>query len=300
MLAYDVEKAFDSVWHKGLLFKMIKYKFPTYIVKLVKSFITKRSFHVSINGCTSKTHNILAGVPQGSVLSPILYNIFMSDFKISSCVKGMFADDTSVQKASNNPKIIVKSLNKASQELSDFCAKWKIRLNGSKTQASFFTRRRAERWYPSEEVTVLNSKIPWNYRIKTLGLTLDKTLTFSEHIELTVEKSLRLFGSLYPLLNKRSRLNTHNKMLIYKAIIRSTLLYACPVWGECAPSHINKLQIIQNKCLKLIYGLPVTYPTYDLHKIANIMTIRDQIEKISHKFKSKLQMSENRLIRELH
>lgn len=300
MLAYDVEKAFDSVWHKGLLYKMIKYKFPTYITKLVKSFLTKRSFHVSIDGTASKSHNIIAGVPQGSVLSPILYNIFMSDLAISFCEKCMFADDTSVQKSAKSPTKIVKSLSSASKQLSDFCKKWKIKLNGGKTQASYFTRRRAAKWFPSDEVSVLDCNIPWSHNLKTLGVTLDKSMTFREHIDLTVEKSLKHLAVLYPLLNRKSKLNIPNKMLIYKAIIRSTLLYACPVWGDCAASHINKLQLIQNKSLKLIYSLPSRHSTYDLHKIANLPTIKAQIDKISLRFRSKLPLSVNQLIRQLH
>lgn len=300
MLTFDVEKAFDSVWHKGLLYKMTKLKFPMYITKLVQSFLHKRSFHVLINGSVSKTYNIIAGVPQGSVLSPILYNIFTSDLKITTCEKGMFADDTSVQNAGKNPKKILKNLNSASKQLSDYCRKWKIKLNDDKTQAAFFTRRRAAKWYPSDKVSVLNSEISWNDHIKTLGVTLDKSLTFQKHIDLTVDKSLRHFAALYPLLNRKSKLNVDNKTTIYKAIIRSTLLYACPVWGECAKSHISKLQTIQNKCLKVIFDLPSRYPTYDLHKIANIPTIQVQIAKISEKFRSKLLSSDNQLIRQLH
>lgn len=297
LLAFDIEKAFDSVWHKGLVHKMFKLKFPLYITKLIRSFLSKRSFQVSINGTNSKSYNIVAGVPQGSVLSPTLYNIFTSDLIIAHCEKGMFADDTTLQYSSKSPNKILKNLNSGSKELSDYCLKWKIRLNDAKTKAAFFTKRKALRWYPSDEVTVLSSRISWNNDIKTLGLTLDKTLTFNKHIDLTIEKALKCLGALYPLLNRNSKLNVPNKLTVYNAIIRNTLLYACPVWYECAETHLKKLQIIQNKCLKIIYDLPRNYPTLGLHRTINYPTIKEQILKTTQNFNRKLSYSENQLIR---
>jgi len=299
MLAFDIEKAFDSVWHKGLVHKMFTLKFPLYIIKLILSFLSQRSFQVSLNGTSSKSYNIVAGVPQGSVLSPTLYNIFTSDLKISKCEKGMFADDTTMQLSAKRPDTILRNLNLASKELSDYCSTWKVKLNDSKTKAAFFTRRKASKWYPSDKVTVLNSKISWESSIKTLGVTFDKTLTFNKHTDLSIEKALKRLAALYPLLNRKSKLNVSNKLTVYKAVIRSTLLYACPVWYGCAETHINKLQIIQNKCIKLICNLPRNYPTNCLHRLVNLPTIKEQISKITLKFQKKLPMSENQLIRNL-
>jgi hypothetical protein len=299
MLTFDIEKAFDSVWHKGLVHKMFKLKFPLYIIKIIQSFLSQRSFQVSINGSYSKAYNIIAGVPQGSVLSPILFNIFTSDLIIQKCEKGMYADDTTLLVSAKNPDKIVKYLNLGSKQLSDYCQKWKIKLNGSKTKAAFFTRRKIAKWYPNDEVTVINSKISWDNTIKTLGLTFDKRLTFNRHTDLSIEKALKLFFSLYTLLNRKSHLNTTNKMTIYTAIIRSTLLYACPVWSNCAETHMNKLQIMQNKCLKTIFNLPRNHPTHFLHRSLIYPTFKEQVSKISLNFKRKLIISENHLIRSL-
>ncbi len=209
----------------------------------------------------------------------------------------MFADDTTLQYSAKSPNKILKNLNSGSKELSDYCLKWKIRLNDAKTKAAFFTKRKALRWYPSDEVTVLSSRISWNDDIKTLGLTLDKALTFNKHIDLTIEKALKCLGALYPLLNRNSKLNVPNKLTVYNAIIRNTLLYACPVWCGCAETHLKKLQIIQNKCLKIIYNLPRNYPTLGLHRTINYPTIKEQILKTTQSFNRKLSYSENQLIR---
>lgn len=143
MLTFDIEKAFDSVWHKGLIYKMFKLKFPLYLVKIIYSFLSRRFFYVSINGSNLPTYEIVAA------LSPTLFNIFTSDLIITASEKGLFADDDSVFSAQKNPQKIINNLNVASKQLSDYCSKWKIKLNPNKTQAMFFSRRKAARWLPS-------------------------------------------------------------------------------------------------------------------------------------------------------
>lgn len=299
-ITFDIEKAFDSVWHKGLLHKMFLLKFPLYLTKLIQSFLMNRSFYVSINNHASNTFRILAGVPQGSVLSPTLYNIYTSDLNVTHSEKAFFADDSCLYVSAKSPHKVVKKLNAAGKELSDFAIKWKIKINDSKTNAAFFTKRTAQKWLPSEEITIRNSRIAWSNSIKYLGVTLDKTLTFKTQTDLIADKALKLLGMLYPLLSRKSRLNTANKILIYRAIIQSVLLGACPVWGNCANLHINKLQVIQNKCLKIVTNLPKHHSTYDLHRRAALFQISQQISKINLNFRSKLLRSDNPLIRNLY
>lgn len=300
MITFDIEKAFDSVWHKGLLYKLSCLKFPLYLIKIIQSFISNRYFYVSIKNCKSNTFQILAGVPQGSVLSPTLYNIFTSDLNITKSERAFFADDTCLYKSARSPGIIIKSLNAASKQLADYSTKWKIKLNDTKTNATFFTRRTAQRWLPSDGIAIRNSVIDWKNSTKYLGVTLDKTLTFKPHIDIMHSKALKLLGALYPLINRKSRLNTTNKIRIFRAIIQSTLLGACPVWGNCAKYHIERLQVIQNKCLKIIFNLPPYYNTYDLHRLASMPTISQQIAKINLNFRSKMLRSQNPIIRSLH
>lgn len=300
MVTFDIEKAFDSVWHKGLLHKLFILKFPLYLIKIIQSFLSKRSFYVSINNHKSNIFQILAGVPQGSVLSPTLYNIFTSDLNITKSEKAFFADDTCLYKSAKSPGKIIKNLNAASKQLTDYSTKWKIKLNDDKTNATFFTRRTAQKWLPSEGITIRNSQIAWKNSIKYLGVPLDKTLTFRPHVDAMQGKALKFLGSLYPLLNRKSRLNTTNKIRIFRAIIQSILLGACPVWGNCAKHHIQKLQTIQNKCLKIIYNLPPYYNTRDLHKLDSIPTITQQISKINLNFRNKMLSSDNPIIRSLY
>lgn len=301
MLTFDIEKAFDSVWHKALLHKMFLLKFPLHLVLIIKSFLLNRTFHVSIGSEKSETFQIVAGVPQGSVLSPILFNIFTSDINIppNTCEVALFADDTAFYYSHKNPSKIVNHLNSASKYLTDYCSQWKIKLNAAKTQATFFTRRRCQRLLPTEQVKILNSYIPWTNDLKYLGVTLDKTLTYQKHTKLVAEKALKYIGILYPLINRKSKLSKFNKITLYRMVFQSVLLYACPVWGSCAQCHINKLQLVQNKCLKIILNLPYDHPTTDIHHISNVPMLNHQINKISYKFNGRLSGSDNLLIRQL-
>ena len=95
MILLDVEKAFDRVWHEGLLYKLINNKFSPYLIKIIKSFLENRKFRVMIEGKLSATNTIPYGVPQGAVNSPTLYNIYTHDIPHQRHTQlALYADDT--------------------------------------------------------------------------------------------------------------------------------------------------------------------------------------------------------------
>jgi hypothetical protein len=97
MLLLDIEKAFDTVWHDGLIYKMCAKSFPLFLVKLTQSFLTDRTFSVHYRGLESAVHQIPAGLPQGATLSPTLYGIFTCDLpELPNCDLTVFADDTAI------------------------------------------------------------------------------------------------------------------------------------------------------------------------------------------------------------
>jgi hypothetical protein len=120
MVALDINSAFDKVWHKGLIHKLTNYNFPLYLIKVVANFLKDRKFHVGINSSLSETYTFLAGVPQGTVLEPILYLIFTADIPhIGNAKLSIFADNTAVFTAYNccnniliNLQVAVDSLQK--------------------------------------------------------------------------------------------------------------------------------------------------------------------------------------------
>lgn len=297
MVMLDVEKAYDSVWQDAIIHKLIVARFPMYLVKLIQSFLRERSFQVTVNGSLSPIHGIPFGVPQGSVLSPTLYNVFSADVLMVDGVSyAFFADDTGYFVSDSDPKVIKTKLQAAQNHLQEFQRQWRIKINPTKTQAVFFSRRRSPRYLPSSKVKVCGLEVDWSNEAKYLGVLLDKMLLFDKHTDQTLKKCKSLIRSLYSLVNRRSRLQLHNKLLLYKCVFRAVLTYGFPAWKNCAATHRKKLQRMQNKLLKMIYNLDPWYPTDDLHQLAELDTIDEFIDRMFLKFRTSCQMSDNPLI----
>lgn len=297
MLSMDIEKAFDSVWHNALIYKLLKYDFPTSLVRLIQSYLKNRSFYVKILNETSNTHDILAGVPQGAVLSPFLYNIFIADFpKIQNTHVAFYADDTAILVPGLDPNEVCVKMQNAFDKLTKFYTKWKIQINTNKTQCVYFTRRRALRYLPQQNLLLNGQEVPWDNTLKYLGLYLDKKLTFKCHIECAINKTEKIIRILYPLINRKSQMNIRNKLIIYKAILRPVLTYACPIFANCASTHLRQMQIFQNRCLKIISNLPKWHNTDDLHYQTNVNMIVDFINTRRMKFNNSLMLINNPLI----
>lgn len=297
LVALDIEKAFDSVWHEGLLIKLLKFKFPPHVIKMISSFLKERKFQVHYKTARSKIVPINNGVPQGSILSPVLYNIYVGDIPTPKyCEIANFADDTIIYTSADNANQIIDHLESDYEQIINYFRKWKIQINHSKTNAIFFTRRRLTECVPQRNLNLNNINIPWQSTIKYLGITLDKRLTFSPHIDQTIKKTKITVRNLYSLLNRKSILSLDKKLLLFKSVIQPIMLYGSPSWGRCAITHIKKLQIQQNKCLKLITNKPYFFSTRLLHENTGVKPIQDKISKLTNNFNLKLQYIDNPLI----
>lgn len=300
MILFDIEKAFDSVWHDGLIFKLHKMGFPPYLCAMIKSFTASRTFKVHINADRSSAKAIPAGLPQGSILSPTLYSIFVADLKFNQHTQSAcYADDTAIYSSANRTTTIQKNLQKSLSKVENFFEKWKIKANAQKTQAIIFPFNNQFKRRPTERLKLCDSPIDYSDSINYLGVTLDKKLNLKLHIDNTRKKAIKSMSALYPLISRRSTLNIKNKLLLYKAVIRPIMSYASPIWRRAAPTNRKKLQIVQNKCLKIIHNLPWRTSTTELHMTANIPLLAEFIHKLQHNFNIKCNNSEFALIREL-
>ncbi|KAL4112785.1 hypothetical protein QTP88_016514 [Uroleucon formosanum] len=198
----DVSKAFDKVWHKGLLYKLKSFNTPKYLFNIINSFLTNRQFSVKINDNFSVPRTISAGVPQGSKLGPILFNIFISDIPQSPRTNiALFADDTTIYSESRNVEAIINNLQDHLNLLATWCNSWKIHINASKSSAVIFSLRRYSTPPP---LRFGNDSIPWQSSVKYLGVTLDKRLTWGPHIASKLQQAYQRLSMLFPILNKKS------------------------------------------------------------------------------------------------
>ncbi|KAL4143248.1 hypothetical protein QTP88_005603 [Uroleucon formosanum] len=173
----DVEKAFDRVWHDGLLYKMSTLKIPQNLIKLTQSFLSNRSFRVRIEDKLSSLRDIQAGVPQGSCLAPTLYLIFTNDIPVNNKASvALFADDTMYLTSNHNANIAIIQLQRQLQQTSVWFKKWRLRINASKTIAILFSRKRTNNL---PQISINDTLIPWSTHVMYHGVTFGRTLNFA-------------------------------------------------------------------------------------------------------------------------
>lgn len=301
LILLDVEKAFDTVWHHGLLYKLVTANIPKYLCKIIADFLVNRKFAVSLNNGISSYKNISAGLPQGSILSPILFSIFTSDFKPNKEADvAYYADDTALISASKLTSALMKKMEQSIKVCSRYFKKWKIKINHLKTQCIIFPFNKSPKRTPSRQLRFEGNDIDIQNEVKYLGVILDKKLLFHKHIHSSCDKALKSFRALWPFLNRRSFLSQKNKNLIFKCVIRPCLSYASPIWYKSAKCHLKRMQIIQNKCLKIIYRKPWRYPTSSLHEETGYELFADFIKRLNEHYFLKVQHSPYSIIRECY
>ncbi|KXJ78575.1 hypothetical protein RP20_CCG004133 [Aedes albopictus] len=279
---------------------MLLGNFPSYILKLIRSFLVNRSYHVAVNGHTSDRYEVPFGVPQGAVLSPTLYNIFTADMVMLDDVQYyLFADDTGFIAADSDPVIVVDKLQAAQNAIENYQRKWKIKTNANKSQAIFFTRKRSPQKLPQQAISIWGQHIPWSDDVGYLGLTLDRRLTFATHVNKVLGKCDKLTRMLYPLINRRSHLDKNSKLLLYKLVFMPSMTYGFPAWFDCAATHRKKLQTKQNRLLKMMLNLDPFHPTEDLHRLAKVELIDEWIQRVLPKFWLGCATSANPLLEQL-
>jgi hypothetical protein len=233
---------------------MIVSGYPLWLVKVVQSYLSNRVAYVSVNDSTSSSFDIPAGVPQGSLLSPHLFNIFINDIPLDEDVDlAIFADDTALFCHSpwTNIKQIINKLLRALTSISDFFAKWKIRINKSKTEFIIFSHsNRMISKLVDNPITFEGSLFDWKKSVKYLGVTLDLKLSFKAHIDTAVQKARGVSHNLFSFLKKNNSLPMAQKVAIYRSLIRPVMSYACPIFTNCPKKHFEKLRVQQEKSFR--------------------------------------------------
>lgn len=291
----DISQAFDRVWHEGLLFKLTN-TLPHHLYGILKSFLQQRHFIVQNGEALSDLCPIKAGVPQGSVLGPILYLLFTADLPTSeSLTIGTFADDTAILAAHSDPKIASQTLQKGLNDIAQWLKKWRIKANGTKSVNITFTLRRGS----CPPVTLNNIDVPQADHVKYLGLHLDKRLTWQKHI-FTKRKQLGIqTRKLYSLIGRKSQLSLENKILLYKAILEPIWTYGIQLWGTASHSNIEIIQRLQNKALRMLTNAPWFVPNELLHRDLRMPTVKNEILRHTKSYKERIGRHPNVLARPL-
>jgi hypothetical protein len=180
----------------------------------------QRKFWVSVEGEMSTPRSMQAGEPQGSILSPTLYNLYINDTpQTPGMYLALFGDDTCLYSTDRKEGYVLRKIQRGLDSMAAWCKHWNIKINEDKTRAIYFTRRNR----PPDSLLTLNGKnIPFVNNVKYLGVLLDKRMTWRLHIQMTEAKAFRTFIRIYSLL-KSERLSANIKLTLHKALIRSVM-----------------------------------------------------------------------------
>ncbi|CAK1547668.1 unnamed protein product [Leptosia nina] len=291
----DIQQAFDRVWHKGLLCKL-KQHLPNTAYMLLRSYLQNRTFQVKCEDCLSPIYEIKAGVPQGSVLGPVLYTVFTADLPISEAVvTATYADDTAVLSCNRDPKVASAKLQECLDKIGLWLKKWRIRASPAKSLHVTFTLNRGD----CTSVTLDGATLTHHTTAKYLGMHLDRRLTWRDHIKAKKKQADKKYRDMYWLLGRNSALSLENKLVIYKSILKPIWTYGIQLWGSASHSNIEILQRFQNKVLKALSNAPWFTRNTEVHQYLEIPTIKEEIERTAAAYRQRLGHHRNHLAAKL-
>ena len=273
----DLQKAFDTVNHEILLKKLEHYGIRGNSNSWFKSYLNDRKQLVSINGIDSETQIMKHGVPQESVLGPLLFLIYINDLHAAIAYSRSyhFADDTHLLNINTSPKKVQKQLNIDLKLLYNWLLANKISLNSTKTEMIIFQKKGFKinwKW----NVRLNGYKLKLSDQIKYLGIYLDKYLNGHYQSKLVIQKLARAIGMLSKVRHYAPKSEIKN---IYHAIFESHLRYGCQIWFLSNSEFIkDKIEKLQKKALRFMSFSDLREPSSPLFKEWKILKIKDIVE----------------------
>ena len=246
----DIRKAFDTVNHSILLRKLEHYGIRDIALQWFKSYLDNRKQYVYINDEASQLKDVTCGVPQGSVLGPLLFLIYINDLpNISKVLQFfLFADDTNIYYEAESPDKLEQVINKELKKLDTWLVVNRLSLNIDKTNFIVFHPYNK----PMKHLVTLKfhkKAILEKSSIKYLGVMIDSNLTWHSHIENISKKMSRAIGLLYKI---RPFVNIKIMKTLYYALVYPHILYAIEVWGSAGITILNRLLVLQKRIVRLL------------------------------------------------
>ena len=287
----DLEKAFDTVNHVILLNKLSHYGIRGIANNWFSSYLCNRQQKVTLSNASSPLLDITCGVPQGSILGPLLFLIYINDMNtaVKNSIVHHFADDTNLLFSHKDPKLLRKKMNEDLQLIFNWLCANRLSLNVSKTEFIIF--KPPKKPLKNRITLRLNGKVLHeSKKIKYLGLILDDKLTWKFHINELRKKLNRSIGIMYKL---KTYCSEYTLKSIYFSLIHSYISYGISVWGTASLIYTNQIRILQKKAIRIITNSDYLAHTKPLFKHLNILNFDDMIV---HQFASLMWDHDHKLL----
>lgn len=251
----DLTKAFDCVSHKILLKKLIHYRFSQNACALIDSYLSNRSQFVKVEESLSSMRPVQVGVPQGSILGPVLFLIYINDFPASLSNQSiLFADDTTLLNTGQDLDLVLYNGLESQEVARGWYLANELSLNSSKTQTMLFSLRQSEFSNPDS--------------VKFLGVHLDSSFTWHQHVD---ETAKRLCSVIYLLRSIRNGTTAQAQLIAFHSLFQSRLSYGILVWGH-AP-YSKRLFGLQRRAVRIIAGVAYRDDCREHFYRLNILTL---------------------------
>ena len=248
----DLKKAFDTIDHSILLKKLEIYGIRGATNDWFRSYLTGRNQIVSVKGCASGKLTSTCGVPQGSILGPILFIVYINDMcNISEiCKYILFADDTNIFCSHANAQQLQENMNAELLKLKQWFQTNKLSLNITKTNYMLVGNKKIE----NPCIQIDHQVLTRVEKTKFLGVTIDDQMTWKQHIQIVQSKISRILGMMY---KTKAFLNSTSLKYLYTSLILPHLMYCAEVWGNTYFSNLKCLYLAQKRALRIIFGINI-------------------------------------------
>lgn len=272
LILRDVEKAFDKVWHPGMKYKLLQLGLPPELERILCDYLDNRTARIQVGNYLGPEFELKAGTPQGSVLSPNLYQLYVRDQPPPAPHSEyiMFADDTTqiVTYKGKSEKIMASHTARAIKKINDYEKKWKIKTSVNKFKIIPMAKKKLE-------PVVVDGDL---YSYAKEGHILGMKITTTGYRSFVKDK-LRSMNARLAKVKRFRNISSKNKKKLYTALIKSALLYPTVPLNAMYPSNMKRLQTIQSKSLRFVYNVnPLSRTTNEsLHIRAGLEPINIEL-----------------------
>ena len=289
MVLLDYSKAFDTVWRSRLLLSMAGKGVPLDYVVWINSFLQNRQARVRLHGETSISRKLHQGVPQGCVLSPLLFLFFINNLaeklfsvdpvRAKRLIFSLFADDVTILARNPSKELAAEDAQWAVDIVEQWSKEWKLDLNASKSEVGFFSSWTKEAYHvPS--INIAGTPIPYNPNPKLLGVKFDWNLSFEPHVKEATKAAVGKTKLLAAIGNSKWGWDKEHLKQIYFGYVRSRMDYCGPGWQPwLSDTSIKLLESTQNKAIRTITGQLRNSPVEALHYEVGIERYETRIKR---------------------